>query len=1035
MTRRHQASQTWPAKRQGAGRDVTRLLSDFGHRLPVAPEPVVPAKESRLFHYASPKGRRNRNHGWAPAKAPVSTWRMTSDQAPVLWPFISTPSLPPTGAQMGIDLLSGGTFYADPHGWVLHDSVPVTNSNMFIFGKPGRGKSATVKALLLRMMDFGYRALILGDPKDEYQLLCRALGVEPFRIGPGLQTRINPLSFGPLGGGWDQLNAEEAQGRAAVVFGRWLTLVRGLVGSQRIGEHRVPFGPTDEVVVKAALQQLTGYRQGYSRMREITIPQLWQLLDDPTDDLVTECRYESRRHFLNETRMLRDALGQLVSGALAGLFDDHSTIDVDWRAPIQSLSLSRLEPLGDEAVGIALLCLNSWGRGMRELSEVGDLRIVVRDESWKQLRLGVEAVKSFDADLRLSRSNGDIQVAVGHKPSDPLSAGDVGSQAVAIAKDCTWPTSRCSMAKTSPSPKNSTDSSAWAPSPKTWLPAGPCTAKAVPCGASGNSCTKYKPCSTQRSNLSPTPTTPSKPPAEASVKKLLAFAAVIMAVIISAPLAVAVVVVSILAPAAVSTIDCGADVPAAATGEWRPPFQQRYTLTSAFGRRFHPIYKEWRLHTGQDLSSLPDAGPVVAASAGIVISADWDRDYGNIVSLRHGDGVVTRYGHLASIDRAIVPGARVSIGQRVAMEGSTGTSTGLHLHFQVEVNRTPVNPVRFMARRGAPLDGKAIAPSKKATSPASLGVSGDALEGGVGFPIPRTRTPRHNSLHNPPLPIPPKIKKLYVGAADKYKIPWTLLAGIGKEETGHGRNNHTSSAGAQGLMQFMPATWASMGVDGDNDHRADIHNDADSIYSAANYLTKSGVSQGAAGVRKALFAYNPINWYVNDVLYYAARYGGGTVLGDPNDCGPVSGTRNVPPLAKDRVAKVLAWAKDHDGDSYRMGATGPNVWDCSSFTQAAYAQIGIRMPRLASAQRSWLAAGNGIRIRPGQEQPGDLIFWDSYLGPNQIGHVMIVWNPANKTTIEARGTRAGVGHFSYANGPRHRTFEIWRVGNLVSDRR
>jgi cell wall-associated NlpC family hydrolase len=118
-----------------------------------------------------------------------------------------------------------------------------------------------------------------------------------------------------------------------------------------------------------------------------------------------------------------------------------------------------------------------------------------------------------------------------------------------------------------------------------------------------------------------------------------------------------------------------------------------------------------------------------------------------------------------------------------------------------------------------------------------------------------------------------------------------------------------------------------------------------------------------------------------------------------------------------------------------MGATGPSVWDCSSFTQAAFAQIGIRMPRLASAQRSWLAAGNGIRIRPGQEQPGDLIFWDSYLGPNQIGHVMIVWNPANKATIEARGTRAGVGQFSYANGPRHRIFEIWRVGNLHNDPR
>jgi hypothetical protein len=129
-------------------------------------------------------------------------------------------------------------------------------------------------------VDFGYRALILGDPKDEYQLLCRALGVEPLKIGRGLQARVNPLSFGPLGDGWHRLNVEAAQSRAAVVFGRWLTLVRGLVGSQRIGEHRVPFGPTDEVVVKAALQQLTGNRHGYSRIREVTIPQLWQLLEN-----------------------------------------------------------------------------------------------------------------------------------------------------------------------------------------------------------------------------------------------------------------------------------------------------------------------------------------------------------------------------------------------------------------------------------------------------------------------------------------------------------------------------------------------------------------------------------------------------------------------------------------------------------------------------------------------------------------------------------------------------------------------------------
>ena len=64
-----------------------------------------------------------------------------------------------------------------------------------------------------------------------------------------------------------------------------------------------------------------------------------------------------------------------------------------------------------------------------------------------------------------------------------------------------------------------------------------------------------------------------------------------------------------------------------------------------------------------------------------------------------------------------------------------------------------------------------------------------------------------------------------------------MLAGVGMAETNHGRLNATSSAGARGLMQFLPSTWTSMGVDGDGDGRADISNDADSVFSAAHYLT------------------------------------------------------------------------------------------------------------------------------------------------------------------------------------------------------
>jgi cell wall-associated NlpC family hydrolase len=99
----------------------------------------------------------------------------------------------------------------------------------------------------------------------------------------------------------------------------------------------------------------------------------------------------------------------------------------------------------------------------------------------------------------------------------------------------------------------------------------------------------------------------------------------------------------------------------------------------------------------------------------------------------------------------------------------------------------------------------------------------------------------------------------------------------------------------------------------------------------------------------------------------------------------------------------------------------------SGLPQAAYALIGIKLPRTAAAQRDWLAAGHGTRIPPGQEQPGDLIFWDSYLGPSTIGHVVIVLDPQAQTTIEAHDRKDGVGSFSYTGKQtNHSIFEIWR---------
>ncbi len=163
-----------------------------------------------------------------------------------------------------------------------------------------------------------------------------------------------------------------------------------------------------------------------------------------------------------------------------------------------------------------------------------------------------------------------------------------------------------------------------------------------------------------------------------------------------------------------------------------------------------------------------------------------------------------------------------------------------------------------------------------------------------GFALPKWGTPRHQSLTSPAQTIPATIKALYVTAAAHYRVPWQLLAGIGMAETRHGRNNHTSSAGAHGLMQFMPGTFAAYGVDGNHDGGRDIHSDADSIFSAANYLVHSGVRTGPAGVIRALWAYNRSVSYRNDVLYYAWSYAGraGVVVGtgDPADCLPLDDT-------------------------------------------------------------------------------------------------------------------------------------------------
>ncbi len=116
----------------------------------------------------------------------------------------------------------------------------------------------------------------------------------------------------------------------------------------------------------------------------------------------------------------------------------------------------------------------------------------------------------------------------------------------------------------------------------------------------------------------------------------------------------------------------------------RAPLEFR-RISSTFGTRFHPILGRWKSHKGTDYAAAPGT-PVRAIGDAVVVRAGWGGGYGNVLELRHRNGYVTRYGHLRGFAKGIRPGVRVNIAQTVAYVGTTGLSTGPHLHFEVLIN-------------------------------------------------------------------------------------------------------------------------------------------------------------------------------------------------------------------------------------------------------------------------------------------------------------------------------------------------------------
>ncbi|MGB8300588.1 MAG: M23 family metallopeptidase, partial [Azonexus sp.] len=116
-------------------------------------------------------------------------------------------------------------------------------------------------------------------------------------------------------------------------------------------------------------------------------------------------------------------------------------------------------------------------------------------------------------------------------------------------------------------------------------------------------------------------------------------------------------------------------------------------LGSPFGHRSDPIVGQRAMHEGIDFNA-ETGTPVVAAADGVVLSAGWQSDFGNMIEVDHGDGLTTRYAHLSRMNAKA--GSLVKRGERIGAVGSTGRSTGSHLHFEVRTLGVAQNPASFL---------------------------------------------------------------------------------------------------------------------------------------------------------------------------------------------------------------------------------------------------------------------------------------------------------------------------------------------------
>jgi hypothetical protein len=351
---------------------------------------------------------------WIPNARPIPH-RMTGWEFAGANPFAVSDIHDIVGPVIGIERTSGGlplTF--DP--WELYLRGLASSTNLLVQGALRRGKSFSIKRLVVLMALFGRHSINTSDVKGEHGVVAEAIGGEVFRVGTfGSTVRLNPLETG-----------ERHFGESEDVYRMRSVTARQLVLQQIASlllEDEPPLNAREKAVLNWALAEVIRETNDHPTIRKVVAK-----ID--SDDLLAA---RSKRFERGDAQRLLDIFDLLLSGDLRGMFEDESSVKLNPRSKYTVVDTFAMAARGDLALAITQTISNAWVSNTISNKASGLKYLLIREEGWRDMN-SLAALEAHRLQLKLSGEYGIAMVMIVHEDGDFAAVGPAGSKEREIAE-------------------------------------------------------------------------------------------------------------------------------------------------------------------------------------------------------------------------------------------------------------------------------------------------------------------------------------------------------------------------------------------------------------------------------------------------------------------------------------------------------------------------------------------------------------------------------------------------------------------------